>query len=67
LTKAPLLLSSELVPVDGTAGELRVAEPGEVKRIADDPVIVPLAADGGACVELAAAVDLTLGVRWRPG
>ena len=33
------------------------AEPGEVKRVGSDPMIVPLAADGGARVEVAAAGD----------
>jgi Protein of unknown function (DUF2550) len=56
-TKAPDLLRNELVAVDGLAGEARAAEPGEVKRVGSDPVIVPLAADGGARVEVAAAGD----------
>jgi hypothetical protein len=54
-TKAPLLFRNELVAVDGLAGEARAAELGEVKRVGSDPVIVPLAADGGARVEVAAA------------
>jgi hypothetical protein len=54
-TKAPLLFANELVAVDGLAGDPRAAEPGAVKRIGDDPVIVPLAAEGGARVEVAAA------------
>ena len=56
-TKAPLLFRNELVAVDGLAGETRAAEPGEVKRVRSEPVIVPLAADGGARVEIAAAGD----------
>jgi hypothetical protein len=56
-TKAPLLFRNELVAVDGLAGEPRAAEPGEVKRVGSDPVILPLAADGGARVEVAAAAD----------
>jgi hypothetical protein len=56
-TKAPMLFRNELVAVDGLAGEARAAEPGEVKRVGSDPVIVPLAADGGARVEVAAAGD----------
>ena len=55
-TKAPLLFRNELVSVDGLAGEAREAEPGEVKRVGSDPVILPLAADG-AQVEVAAAAD----------
>jgi hypothetical protein len=56
-TKAPLLFRNELIAVDGLAGESRAAEPGEVKRLGSDPVIVPLAAEGGARVEVAAADD----------
>ena len=56
-TKAPMLFRNELVAVDGLAGEARAAEPGEVKRVGSDPVIVPLAADGGARVKVAAAGD----------
>ena len=56
-TKKPLLFRNELVAVDGLAGEARAAEPGEVKRVGSDPVIVPLAAEGGARVEVAAAAD----------
>ena len=56
-TKAPALFRNELVAVDGLAGEPRAAEPEEVKRVGSDPVIVPLAADGGARVEVAAAGD----------
>jgi hypothetical protein len=56
-TKAPLLFQNVLVAVDGLAGEPRAAEPGEVKRVGSDPVILPLAADGGARVEVAALVN----------
>jgi hypothetical protein len=56
-TKKPLLFRNELVAVDGLAGETRAAEPGEVKRVESDPVIVPLAAEGGARVEVATASD----------
>jgi hypothetical protein len=56
-TKAPLLLRNELVAVDGLAGEARAAEPGELKRVGSDPMILPLAADGGTRVEVAAAGD----------
>jgi hypothetical protein len=56
-TKAPLMFRNELMAVDGPAGEPRAAEPGEVKRVGNDPVILPLAADGGARVEVAAAGD----------
>ena len=56
-TKAPLLFRNELVAVDGLAGEARATEPGEVKRVGPDPVILPLAADGGARVEVATAAN----------
>ena len=56
-TKKPLLFRNELVAVDGLAGEVRAAEPGEVKRVGSDPVILPLAADGGAQLEVATAAD----------
>ena len=56
-TKKPLLFRNELVAVDGLAGEARAAEPGEVKRVGSDPVILPLAADGGARIEVATASD----------
>jgi hypothetical protein len=54
-TKKPMLFRNELVAVDGLAGEARAAEPGEVKRVGSDPVIVPLAAESGARVEIAAS------------
>jgi hypothetical protein len=56
-TKAPFLLRNELVAVDGLAGVMRPGTRGEVKRLGNDPVIVPLRADGGARVEVAAASD----------
>jgi hypothetical protein len=56
-TKAPFLFRNELVAVDGLADAVRAAEPGEVKRLGSDPVIVALAADGGARVEVATPVD----------
>jgi hypothetical protein len=56
-TKAPLLFRNELVAVGGLAGAVRAAEPGEVKRLGNDPIIVALAADGGALVEVAAPAE----------
>jgi hypothetical protein len=56
-TKAPSLVRNELAAIDGPAGAVRAAEPGEVKRLGSQPVIVPLAADGGARIEVAAAGD----------
>jgi len=43
--KAPLLLTSQLVAVDGISGE-RQANDGEVKRLGDKPIIIEFAADG---------------------
>jgi hypothetical protein len=63
-SKAPLLLRSTLVAVHGLAGEVRVAGPGEVKRLGSTPVIVPMVAERGARVMVAAAGadrDLALG------
>jgi hypothetical protein len=54
-TKAPLLLRNELVAVDDLEAEPRTAKPGEVKRVGRDAVVVSLAADGGARIEVAAA------------
>jgi hypothetical protein len=56
-TKAPFLFRNELVAVDGLADAVRAAEPGEVKRVGSEPVIVPLAADGGVRFEVAAPAD----------
>lgn len=44
-SKAPLMLGNELVPVDGITGE-RTAEPGEVKRLGDSPVVIELSTNG---------------------
>jgi hypothetical protein len=48
---------NELVAVDGLADAVRAAEPREVMRLGNAPVIVALAGDGGARVEVAASVD----------
>jgi hypothetical protein len=56
-TKAPALFRNELVAVDGLAGEVRAAEPDEVKRLGSQPVIVPLLADDTGRVEVAVAMD----------
>jgi hypothetical protein len=50
-SKAPFLFRPELVPIDGVAGQ-RAAEPGEVKRLGDSPVVVDLTTDG-ATIEIA--------------
>ena len=51
-TKAPFFFRNELVAVDAL-DERRSADPGEVKRLGDDPVVVQLRA-GSATVEVAA-------------
>jgi len=53
-TKAPSLFRNDLVGVDGLAGEVHTADPGDVKRLGDRPVIVPLAVDGAARADVAA-------------
>jgi hypothetical protein len=55
-TKAPALFRNELVAVDGLADAVRAAQPGEVKRLGSERVIVALAADYGARVEVATPV-----------
>jgi hypothetical protein len=54
-SKAPFLFRPELVPIDGRAGE-RAAEPGEVKRLGDSPVVIDLSTDG-ATIEIATKTD----------
>ena len=54
-SKAPLLLRSTLVAVDGLAGEARIAGAGEVKRLGSNPVIVPMVAEGGESLDVAVA------------
>ena len=54
-SKAPFLFRPELVPIDGCVGE-RAAEPGEVKRLGDSPVVIDLATDG-ATIEIATRKD----------
>lgn len=51
-SRAPFLLRSVLVPVDGVVGE-RLATPGEVKRLGAAPVVYELLA-GEATIEVAA-------------
>jgi hypothetical protein len=51
-SKAPFMFRNELVPVDRLAGE-RPAEPGEVKRLGKNPVVVELSSSG-ATIQVAA-------------
>jgi hypothetical protein len=54
-TKGPFLFRNELVPADGLGGP-RPAEPDEVKRLGDHPVVIRITA-GGATVAVAATAD----------
>jgi hypothetical protein len=54
-TKAPLMFRNELVPIDRLADE-RNAEPGEVKRLGDNPFVVELSTNG-ATVQIAASEE----------
>lgn len=56
-TKAPFLFRNDLAPVDALAGPDRAAKPGEVKRLGDQPTVLPLTVDGGARIEIATSVD----------
>jgi hypothetical protein len=53
-SKAPLLLGSQLIPVDGLLGE-RETKAGEVKHLGDHPVAIELATPAGK-IEVAAKV-----------
>jgi hypothetical protein len=54
-TKGPFFFRNELVPVDRLAGK-RSAEPGEVKRVGDEPVVSEFESDG-AHVQVAARAE----------
>jgi hypothetical protein len=51
-SKGPLLYRDYLVPVDSATG-VRTADPGELKRLGDEPVVVGFAS-GDAMIEVAA-------------
>jgi hypothetical protein len=63
-SKAPLLLRSVLIPVDGVVGE-RQADAGEVKRLGDGPLVAEFMVAGAAIELVARAEDreCLLGVR----
>lgn len=52
-TKAPLLLRNETVAAESLVAGTRTAEPGEIRRLGKDPVVVTLAVEHGATVEIA--------------
>jgi len=45
------------VAVDALATDARPAEPGEVKRLGKQRIVVALTLDGGARIEVATSVD----------
>ncbi|WP_030621592.1 DUF2550 family protein [Streptomyces fulvoviolaceus] len=55
--RAPLLFRSEFVPADSLAGPDRVAESGEVKRLGKDLVMLSIAAENGARLELLSSAN----------
>ena len=55
--KAPFLLGNEFVAADALAGEVRAAKPGEIRRVGKNPVVIPLAVDGDARIEVVTAQD----------
>ena len=54
-TKAPFLFRNELVVADSLVSGARPAEPGEVKRLGKHPIVLTVAVEGGARIELASA------------
>jgi hypothetical protein len=57
-TKGPFFLRNELVPTD--AAVVRTAEPGEVKRLGDAPIVAELAVDDATVFVAAPAGDREL-------
>lgn len=51
-SKAPFLFRNELIPVDQVSGE-RLPQPGEVRRLGDNPVVIEFAS-GANKIEIAA-------------
>jgi hypothetical protein len=51
-SKGPFLYRDYLVPIDSVTGE-RTADPGDVKRLGDEPVVIGFA-PGDAMIEVAA-------------
>jgi Protein of unknown function (DUF2550) len=56
-TKAPFLFRNELVAAEALGGEVRAAEPGEIKRLGKHPAVIPVTVDGDARIEVAVAED----------
>ncbi len=55
--KAPFGFRNEFVAAEALAGEIRAAEPGEIKRLGKHPAVIPVTADGGARIEIAVTED----------
>jgi Protein of unknown function (DUF2550) len=47
--RAPLLLTNQLIAVNGVSGEHRATD-GEVKRLGDDPIVIEFAAESAKIV-----------------
>ena len=54
-TKAPFLFRNELVVADSLIAGARTANPGEVRRLGRHPIVLAVAVEGGARIELASA------------
>jgi hypothetical protein len=54
-TKAPFLFRNELVVADSLNAGARPAKQGEVKRLGKHPIVLTVAVEGGARIELASA------------
>ena len=54
-TKAPFLFRNELVVADSLIAGARPAKQGEVKRLGKHPIVLTVAVEGGARIELASA------------
>jgi hypothetical protein len=52
-TKGPLLFRNKVVGADGLAGRERSAEPGEVRRLGQQPTVVSVAVDEDTVIEIA--------------
>jgi hypothetical protein len=55
--KAPFVFRNEFVAAEALAGEVRVAKPGEIKRLGKHPAVIPVTADGGARIQIAVTED----------
>ena len=64
-SKAPLMLRSELIPVDSVLAE-RQARAGEVKRLGDEPVVIEFVAGGATILVAARAEDRDLVIAHMP-